>query len=370
MRLTAGFNTITFLAAAIVLAVGLPDGAEAAATLTLGSTLPQVGAGHGCYCTLLQRVGERSEDAFVAPVDGVITRWRTRNVSGEPGPTPLRGFALRVLRANGGTSYTALSTSEYVMPAGSGIETFATHMPVSAGEYVGLDDPEGMFIGVDQGGSWAAASPPLADGSTASFAPDEPGEFTYNFDLLPTPTVTSVAAAPGASAGETAVGMAGTGFEEVEAVTFGGAPFEGIVVGGSPAASFEVRSEHLITAVLPAGMSSGSVPVRVTTPAGVASGSFDYTAPGGSASTGSPSGGGSNVQPPPPPPSSVCHVPKLRGRSLKAAKKKVRAGDCKVGKVTKRRGATARIGIIVRQRPKPGASVPAGAPVKLTVGTK
>jgi hypothetical protein len=349
-------------------AIALPDGAEAAATLTLGSTLPMTGAGHACRCTLLQTVGARSADAFVAPVDGVITRWRTRNVSGEPGPTPLRGFALRVLRPNGGSSYTGLATSEYVMPMGENIEVFATSLPVSAGQYVGLDDPEGMFIGSEEGGgSWASVSPPLAEGSTASFAPEHPGELTYNFDLLPTPTVTAVTAAAGAATGETDVGIAGTSFEEVEAVTFGGTPFERIVIGGSPAASYEVRSEHLITAVAPAGLASGSVPVRVTTAAGVASASFDYTAPP------SPSTVGGQQAPTSTPaltPRPTCQVPKLRDRSLKASKKRVHAADCKLGKVTKRRGATARTGRVVRQTPRPGASVPAGTRVKVTLGPK
>jgi hypothetical protein len=347
---------------AVVVAVAFPEGAEGAATLTLGSLLPMTGGASACHCTLLQHLGASSADAFVAPVGGVITRWRTRNVSAQPGPTPQRGLALRVLRANGGSSYTALATSDYVIPAGSGVETFAAHLSVGAGQYVGLDDPEGMFIGVQDGvGSLARVAPPLSDGTTASFAPDETGELTFNFDLLPTPTISALAAAQGTGANETVVGVSGSSFEEVEAVTFGGTPFAGITIGGIPAASYTVRSENLVTAIVPAGEPSGSLSVGVTTPAGTATESFDYAAPDAPA-----------VLPAPPlattPAAPRCRVPQLQGQKLKASKKKIRAADCRLGKLTRRRGATARTGRVVKQTPKSGASVPAGTKVKVTLG--
>jgi PASTA domain len=358
LRVARSLNAIAALVVVVIVAVGSPDGAEAAATLTLGSSLPATSGGFSCGCTMVQGVAAGSAATFVAPVDGVITRWRVRNASPSPGPTPLRGLALRVLRFNGGSSYTALSTSDYGLPAHTGIETFAGHLPVSAGEYVGLDNPEFMDIGVGgTEGAFRSVSPPLADSVTASFGTPQAGELTFNFDLLPTPTISAVATAPGANANETVVGISGSSFEEVEAVTFGGAPFAGVTIGGIPAASYTVRSEHLVTAVVPAGEPSGRLPVGVTTAAGTATGSFDYTAP---------------VSPPGPLVSTrsaaKCVVPGLRGRKLKASKKKVRAAGCKLGRLTRRRGATARTGRVVKQRPKPGALVPAGAKVKVTLG--
>lgn len=351
-------RAIAALVVAVVVAIGLPDGVEAAATQTLGSSLPATGGGLSCGCTMVQSVAAGSAATFVAPVDGVITRWRVRNASPSPGPTPLRGFALRVLRFNGGSSFTTLSTSDYGLPAGEGVETFASHLPVSAGQYVGLDDPEFMNIGTaGTEGAFRLASPPLADGVTASFGTPQAGELTFNFDLLPAPTISAVATAQGASADETVVGISGSNFEEVEAVTFGGTPFGGVTIGGSPAASYTVRSEHLLTAVVPRGEPSGRLSVGVTTPAGTATGSFDYTAP-----VSSP------VPPPVPISEAKCQVPRLRGRKLKASKKKVRAAGCKLGKVTRRRGAIAPTGKVVKQRPKPGALVPAGTRVKVTLG--
>jgi hypothetical protein len=302
----------------------------------------------------------------VAPIDGVITRWRVRNVEPPLGPLAVRGLALRVLRANGAPSFTGAGTSGYGLPQGNGVETFATRLPVSAGEYVALDDPEGMGIGVaGSAGMFSLKAPPPPDGIPASFEAENPSELTYNFDLLPVPTVSALAAAQGATANETVVGISGTSFEEVEAVTFGGASFGGIVIGGLPASSYEVRSEHLVTAVVPAGASSGRLSVGVTTPAGTATGSFDYVAPTSPAapvSASAPTAAALSQAP-----SQVCIVPPLRGRRLKASKQRIRAADCKVGALVKRRGATARTGKVVKQVPKPGVSVPAGTKVKVTL---
>lgn len=69
----------------------------------------------------------------------------------------------------------------------------------------------------------------------------------------------------------------------------------------------------------------------------------------------------------PPATSPTCTVPALKGKKLKAAKKKIRAAGCKVGKVSKREGATAAKGKVVGQGPKAGKVVAAGTAVKLTL---
>jgi hypothetical protein len=75
---------------------------------------------------------------------------------------------------------------------------------------------------------------------------------------------------------------------------------------------------------------------------------------------------------PSPSPSSVpvahCIVPKLQGKKLKAAKKKLRAADCKLGTVTKEKGVTAATGKVVKQRPKPGKVLTTGAKVRVKLG--
>jgi hypothetical protein len=93
--------------------------------------------------------------------------------------------------------------------------------------------------------------------------------------------------------------------------------------GAKPAASFSVESESLITATSPRSSIAGFVDVTVTTNAGtspaVRSDRFKYEA---------------------------CVVPKLKGKTLKAARKALKKADCKLGKVKGK-------GKVVSQNPKP-----------------
>jgi hypothetical protein len=63
-----------------------------------------------------------------------------------------------------------------------------------------------------------------------------------------------------------------------------------------------------------------------------------------------------------------CTVPNLIGGKLAAAAKKMKAAGCKIGKVKKKKGANVKSAKVVHQSVKPGTSLPAGAPVKLTLG--
>ncbi len=85
--------------------------------------------------------------------------------------------------------------------------------------------------------------------------------FTYSD--TPVPTVTGISPTSGPAAGATSVTVTGTGFIGATAVSF----------GPNPATSFTVDSGTQISAISPAG--SGTVDVRVTTPAGT---SADTTA--------------------------------------------------------------------------------------------
>jgi hypothetical protein len=71
---------------------------------------------------------------------------------------------------------------------------------------------------------------------------------------------------------------------------------------------------------------------------------------------------------PPTPPPPTCTVPKLEGKKLKAAKKKIRAADCKVGHVGKKKGVTAKSGKVIHQSPKAGKVLGAGSQVKVKLG--
>jgi hypothetical protein len=60
-----------------------------------------------------------------------------------------------------------------------------------------------------------------------------------------------------------------------------------------------------------------------------------------------------------------CVVPKLKGKTLKAAKKALKAADCRLGTVRPKGQKT---GKVKKQSPKAGTVLPAGSKVKVTLG--
>ncbi len=63
----------------------------------------------------------------------------------------------------------------------------------------------------------------------------------------------------------------------------------------------------------------------------------------------------------------LCHVPNLAGKSLKTVRKKLVAAHCKLGKLTKKDGATAKDGAASHQSAKAGKTLPAGTKVNVTL---
>jgi hypothetical protein len=61
-----------------------------------------------------------------------------------------------------------------------------------------------------------------------------------------------------------------------------------------------------------------------------------------------------------------CHVPRLIGKRVSVARKLLARGRCKLGRV-KRMHSTRKIGLIVRQRPKPGTRLRVGGKVTVFV---
>jgi hypothetical protein len=103
-----------------------------------------------------------------------------------------------------------------------------------------------------------------------------------------------------------------------------------------------VNSPTQITAVSPPGAAPGVVAVQVTTSGGksatVAADAFTYTA---------------------------CVVPRLKGKSLKNARKALRRADCQLGKV-KPKGHTT--GHVKTQSPKAGRVLAPRSKVQVTLG--
>lgn len=278
----------------------------------------------------------------VSPVSGVIVRWNLIKASGS--------FKLGVLHPNG-TTYTLTRTSDAVSPLSTGKESFAAQIPIAAGETIGLEVSPGSVEGLtgETGGESAYWEPSLSVGQTAAPKGTLPGLYGFNAEVLPPPTIASISATSGPAAGGTFVTISGDNFASVSSVKF----------GANAATVFSVGSEGTIDALAPAG--TGSVAVTVTTVAGTAISpqAFSYSAPAAS--------GGSGLAPTTAPSRPTCRVPKLRGKTLKSAKKRIRAAHCKVGKLTKKEGATAKDGEVVKQVPKPGTTFPADTAVKVTL---
>jgi uncharacterized delta-60 repeat protein len=70
------------------------------------------------------------------------------------------------------------------------------------------------------------------------------------------------------------------------------------------------------------------------------------------------------VKTPPPP---LCIVPKVKGKTLKAAKRSIKRAHCSVGKVTRAFSAKVKRGRVLSQKPKPGRKLAAGSKVRLTL---
>jgi hypothetical protein len=73
---------------------------------------------------------------------------------------------------------------------------------------------------------------------------------------------------------------------------------------------------------------------------------------------------GGSGPPPPPPPAPRCKVPKLRGKSLPAARKLLLRAHCRLGKVVRPRVRTGRL-VVKAVRPRPGTSRPNGAKIEI-----
>ena len=147
--------------------------------------------------------------------------------------------------------------------------------------------------------------------------------FTY------VPGVSLVSPSSGPRTGGRGVSITGQGFIGASAVRF----------GGVSARSFTVKSDTLITAISPAA-SPGTVDVTVTT-AGAQS-------PRSSADRFTFN--------------QVCVVPKLKGKTLKKAKKALKTAHCRLGEV-KPKGETT--GKVKKQKPKAGTVLPVGSKVNI-----
>jgi hypothetical protein len=316
-----------------------------AAPITLGPPLSGVFGPGSCIepggCTLVH-IALPGTEMVSSPVDGVITSWSVKGASAIP------GYAIRTITRTGKHSFIGGGSSSAETPSGGGVETFATDLPIKKGELLGLDVPMNGAIGVitPAGAESGYIYPILAEGHSTIGGAENKEEEAFDAQVQIAPTISLFAATSGPSGGGTTVLIDGTELEGTASVKF-----------GPTTAAFTQISEGALIAVSPAGV-AGSVPISVTTVAGTATSSQQFTYLASATPTPNPTLATSKT----------CTVPKLTGKSLKASKKKIKGADCKVGEVTKKKRAKAATGKVVGQSKKPGTVLPAGTIVKVTLG--
>ncbi len=323
--------------AAVVATLALGSTGASAAVVTVGNPLtakPIVGGFGTSSITLINTAFPEASARVTSPVTGTIIRWHVLEANGGP-------FYLRVLRPNG-ADYTGAGTSLPAAPTSLGLQTFPTSLPIQAGDVVGLEarGPNLSTVGFMTGSGNAANywQPAVADGATSpSPTPLTAQAAAFNAEVQPPPVLAAISPPAGSIQGQTSVTIVGTDFENATAVSF----------GNTPAASFTVNSESQITAVSPPAASPGDVDVSVTTLAGttkvVAAGKFKYEA---------------------------CTVPKLQGKKLKAAKARLKAGNCALGKVKRSGKGPRKKAKVVKQNPKAGTLLAPGSTVKITLRSR
>ena len=286
----------------------------------------------------------------VSPVDGLIVAWRLdQNTMGAQ-------YRLRVMTPIGPGQYLITGSSSVGIPPAAYSASFPTALPIAAGQTIGLDVGKYAPIGYVSPLLGAASlqwNPVPGEGLTPTATIQPEFQYAFNAEVQPAPSIASITPAHGAPAGGTTVTITGADLEGATAVKF----------GATPATAYTVDSEGQITATAPPH-EAGPAPISVTTIAGTGTSSqaFTYDGPPTAAPGPAPIAG------PSAPPAATCLVPNLKGRKLKASKRSSLAADCKIGKVTKKKGVTAKTGKVKAQAPKPGKVLAAGSKVNVTLG--
>jgi hypothetical protein len=309
--------------------------AAQASVVSVGSVLPATFAPakfervQTFFNTALPETGAN----LASPVTGAVVRWRVQGAIGGP-------FYLRILHPNGKGAFEAAGTSLPASPTDDGLQTFKTLLPIQTGDLIGIDPTNAtdeIGVAAVAGSSYAAIFPTPFDGSIVAPSETHSGEeIELSAEVQPAPEVTLVTPSTGSITGGAVVTITGKNLSGASAVNF----------GSLPAASITVDSDTEITATTPPAAKPGKVDVTVTTLAGTnANTRFDdyvYRA---------------------------CVVPGITGRTLKAAKFRLRRNGCKLGHVKKVPAPKKKHGKVLKQQPKPGRVLAPGARVRINLGS-
>jgi hypothetical protein len=324
------------VAVATVLALALFAGGAQASTISVGSVLPVefAPAKFEQVKTMFNTALPERGANLTSPVGGAIVRWKVQGAKGGP-------FYLRVLHPNGAGAYSSAGTSGGVTPSGPGLQEFTAAIPIRAGDQIGIDPTnpsDEIGVAAVPNASFGFIFPPPPDGATVAPNGTGSGEIELSAEVQPTPKVTGVAPNFDAIAGGASVKITGTDLRGASAVKF----------GEVPAASYTVDSDTQITAVAPPVPAPDLVDVQVTTVAGT--------------SAADPRSDGFSHH--------ACVVPKLKGKSLRAAKNRLLGARCTPGTIGKLGKATARNGVVVNQAPQAGKILAPDSKVGFKLGVE
>jgi hypothetical protein len=273
-------------------------------------------------------------NSYVFPSPGKVTSW---SVMG--GSTGAQTFGVKILRPTIGNSFKIIGGEVGFSLLPGVLNTYPLSVQVEAGDILGTQyygDPAPCVFETGLSADRIRWDERIAmTNSTVNFDPENTvSGYRTNISatLLPPPAISTFGPVKGSIKGDKVV-IYGANFAEVRSVKF----------GTSYAKSFTVDSEVQITASAPSVFKlEKNLPLSVTTAAGIATSAQTYSYVG-------------------------CKVPSVSGKKLKPAKRALKRAGCKLGKVTKLEGATARTGHVLRQHPTAGTLRVQGTKVKLTL---
>jgi hypothetical protein len=153
---------------AVLACLAVFPGAASASSVTLGQVGTDAGAGPCADCSGFTGSVAAGVPSYTAATAGIITRWSVM------GGTSAGNARLRVFRAStpSGTYQVVADSSEELVPA-DGVTTYATNVPVAAGDVVGLRSgdsggPDVFYPGAAGDASYLLVGDPSPPSGTAT----------------------------------------------------------------------------------------------------------------------------------------------------------------------------------------------------------
>ncbi len=140
-----GRSSVRFVFASVALACAcwLAPAAAQAEEVTIGANVDQITPESGTCafdnaaqrpCTIVTNIVLEGSRQLTSPCDGTVTRFRLNGI-----PRPANHYRLRVVRRNDDGSYTGTASSATVQIGSEGVNEYATNLPISKGELLGID---------------------------------------------------------------------------------------------------------------------------------------------------------------------------------------------------------------------------------------